>query len=192
MKKTHDKRSSMLNERLMKKWGYNPSESEEEEIQEGILDRAIGNVKSFASGVTDPLSRVSKALKGQSVPATEPREVRKQRVKFQSLLKGKLNKIKSLKKDLESDMITMNIDLSGKSAKAALGLMEITVDALQQILDGETELFEPEQPTTQEPGKNNEEEWGLPPDADKYAREQFEFEKREREKQEDVIDAEWT
>ena len=143
MDKTHNKRHSMLNERLMESWGYKKTKEEEEVLEEGILDRTIGNVKSFASGITDPLSRGYKALKGQAVDQAEDPETRKQRSKFNSLLNGKLKKIKKLKDDLENDIHVMKIDPKSQAASTVTDMLDITVSVLQGVLDGKSEIFDP-------------------------------------------------
>jgi len=200
MKKAYTTRNSMLGDKLMEKWGYK-APREEESLREGIVDRTIGNVKSFASGITDPISRARKALKGKGVHAAEETPVlRKQRVKFNSLLGAKLKKIRKIKEDLQNDMDIMGIDPGGNSAAAALGLLDITVEALGNILDGETELFEPMEKVAANLGTDKEGlDWGLAADLSdedlESARKQFEMEFQKRSKTsagEGIQDAEWS
>ena len=100
-------------------------------------------MKSFASGITDPLSRGYKALTGDAADAAEDPETRKQRTKFNSLLSAKLNKIKKLKDDLENDMRIMNINSKAEAPTTVTDMLDLTVGVLQGILDGKLEVFDP-------------------------------------------------
>jgi hypothetical protein len=128
---------------------------EEEKLQEGILDRAVGNVKSFASGITDPISRVYDAARGRATKGAEDPETRKKRAKLNSLLKKKIKKLTKLKDDLENDIDVMEIDRDWKPATVSLNMLKITLETFQDIVDGNASAYPG---LAQLPGGREEEE----------------------------------